>query len=230
MTGTPPSFADTPGSPAAAGARCPLRHAAGGSADRFGVPQRPFTAPFGVVSPQRYHERMPMAHLRHISIFHLIAAGGCTVETASGQRREVKAGDLLLMPFADEHKFLNGDAVEMAFASDIVRRGMIEGIWTANHGGGGAETRMVSGANRNSDDSMKPQTIRVSAPPPPWFAVHMPSITPATNDVGGQRHLGGIAVQELVLVRERHQQQVPGFDLAPLPLAVSTVQPPAAIR
>ena len=67
-----------------------------------------FTAPFGVVSPKRYDERMPMAHLRHISIFHLMAEGGCTVETASGTRRQVEAGDLVLMPFADQHKFLNG--------------------------------------------------------------------------------------------------------------------------
>jgi len=151
MTGTPPSFAETPGSPAAEGpdALSDMLRAVRLTGSVF-LSAR-FTAPFGVVSPQRYHERMPMAHLRHISIFHLIAAGGCTVETASGQRREVKAGDLLLMPFADEHKFLNGDAVEMAFASDIVRRGVIEGVWTANHGGGGAETRMVCGFIESSE-------------------------------------------------------------------------------
>ena len=151
MTGTPPSFAETPGSPAAEGpdALSDMLRAVRLTGSVF-LSAR-FTAPFGVVSPQRYDERMPMAHLRHISIFHLIAAGGCTVETASGQRREVKAGDLLLMPFAHEHKFLNGDATEMAFASDIVRRGVIEGIWTANHGGGGAETRMVCGFIESSE-------------------------------------------------------------------------------
>ena len=30
-----------------------------------------------------------MAHLRHVSIFHLVASGGCTVEIANGDRREV---------------------------------------------------------------------------------------------------------------------------------------------
>jgi hypothetical protein len=63
---------------------------------------------------------------------------------------------------------------------------------------------------------MKPQTIRVSAPPPPWFAVPYALDHAPANNVGGERHLGGVPVQELVLVRERHQQQVPGFDLAPL--------------
>ncbi len=42
------------------------------------------TAPFGLVSPKRYDERMPMAHLRHVSVFHLIAEGDCLIETASG--------------------------------------------------------------------------------------------------------------------------------------------------
>jgi len=80
MTGTPPSFAETPGSPAAEGpdALSDMLRAVRLTGSVF-LSAR-FTAPFGVVSPQRYHERMPMAHLRHISIFHLIAAGGCTVE------------------------------------------------------------------------------------------------------------------------------------------------------
>jgi hypothetical protein len=37
-----------------------------------------FTAPFGVISPKQLCEGTPMAHLRHISVFHLIAAGTCT--------------------------------------------------------------------------------------------------------------------------------------------------------
>src|SRR5580698_6251906 len=52
------------------------------------------TAPFGIVSPKRYDERMPMAHLRHISVFHLIAEGDCVIETASGARHQLAAGDL----------------------------------------------------------------------------------------------------------------------------------------
>jgi hypothetical protein len=81
-----------------------------------------------VVSPQRYDERMPMAHLRHISIFHLIAAGGCTVETASGSRREVKgrrpAADAVCGSSTSSWTAMPPD---MAFASDIVRPGADRG-------------------------------------------------------------------------------------------------------
>src|SRR3990170_4694307 len=72
-----------------------------------------FTAPFGVVSPKQFDPHSPMAHLRHVSIFHLIAAGACSVELASGERRMVSGGDILLMPFADQHKLWNGPTAEM---------------------------------------------------------------------------------------------------------------------
>ena len=104
-----------------------------------------FTEPFGVVSPKQYDARTPMAHLRHVSVFHLIAAGACTIEIATGERRTVSAGDVLLLPFADAHKFWRGDFVDMAFAPDLMRPGPVKGLWTVDHGGGGEATRMVCG-------------------------------------------------------------------------------------
>ena len=103
------------------------------------------TAPFGLISPKRFDEGMPMAHLRHISVFHLVAEGDCAIETASGARRQVVAGDLLLLPFADQHRLCKGTAPDIVFDPDLIRPGPIEGLWTVNHGGGGAETRIVCG-------------------------------------------------------------------------------------
>jgi AraC-like DNA-binding protein len=103
------------------------------------------TAPFGLVSPKRYDEHMPMAHLRHVSVFHLIAEGDCLIETASGTQRQLVAGDLLLLPFADRHTLRKGTAPDMVFDPKLFPRGPTEGIWTVNHGGGGAETRLVCG-------------------------------------------------------------------------------------
>jgi len=110
-----------------------------------------FTAPFGVVAPKYYDEQTPMAHLRHISIFHLIVAGACTFETAAGECREMTAGELLFLPFADQHKFWKGEPSEMAAASDIVEPGPIEGVWTVDYGGGGEELRMVCGFIESSE-------------------------------------------------------------------------------
>jgi hypothetical protein len=103
------------------------------------------TAPFGIVSPKRYDARLPMAHLRHISVFHFVAEGDCVIETASGARRQVGAGDLLLLPFADQHRFYKGTAPDMVFDPSLIRQGPIEGVWTVDYGGGGQETRLVCG-------------------------------------------------------------------------------------
>jgi hypothetical protein len=104
-----------------------------------------------VITPKRFDAGTPMAHLRHISIFHLIAAGSCTVELATGERRTVSAGDILLVPFADSHKFWSGHGAEMALASDLLRPSAIEGMASISHGGGGEETRMVCGFIESSE-------------------------------------------------------------------------------
>ena len=39
--------------------------------------------PFGVISPDQFDAGTPLAHLRHVSVFHLIASGSCT-SSASG--------------------------------------------------------------------------------------------------------------------------------------------------
>lgn len=144
MIGTPPSFAGTPES-----ARddydvlAEMLRAVRLTGSVF--LNACFSTPFGVISPKQYDETTPMAHLRHVSVFHLIAAGGCTIEIATGQRKNISAGDVLLLPFADAHKFWNGEFAEMAFGPDLIKPGPVKGMWTVNYGGGGQATRMVCG-------------------------------------------------------------------------------------
>jgi len=95
--------------------------------------------------------KRPLAHLRHISVFHLFVSGVCSLELASGERREIAAGDVLLMPFADQHKFWKGNPTEIAYGPDLVKPGPIEGMMTARYGGGGEETRVVCGFLESSE-------------------------------------------------------------------------------
>jgi AraC-like DNA-binding protein len=144
MTGTPPSFADAPEHSAhAPDVLSEMLRAVRLTGSVFFSGR--FSAPFGVVSPKRYDEHIPMAHLRHISIFHLIAAGGCWIETARGVQRQISEGDLVLMPFAAEHKFWSGEVRDFAFAPEIVHQGPVDGVWSMQYGGGGAETHLVCG-------------------------------------------------------------------------------------
>lgn len=150
MIGTPPSFAGTP--EIARGSRDLLIEMLRavrltGSVFLNGC----FTAPFGLISPKHFDDRTPMAHLRHISIFHLIAAGQCTVELATGMRAKLSAGDIVLMPFADEHRFWSEEGVTLAHANDLIRPGPLSGMWTIDHGGGGVATQMVCGFIESSE-------------------------------------------------------------------------------
>lgn len=155
MTKTPPSFAETPEN---------LRASRDLLADMLRAVRLTgsvflnarFTAPFGVISPKRFDQRMPMARMTHISIFHLIASGRCMIEIATGECKTVAAGDLLLVPFADAHKFWSGDGTEMAIAEDIIRPSPLNGMWYINHGGGGEETRMVCGFLESSEFLVSP--------------------------------------------------------------------------
>lgn len=110
-----------------------------------------YTAPYGIRSPKQFDAGMPAAHLRHISIFHLLTAGTCMFESASGTRRRLTAGDLLLIPFADAHQFWEGDEVEVVPVENTVRQSSHPGIWTSDHGGGGPETRLVCGLLESSE-------------------------------------------------------------------------------
>ncbi len=139
MTETPPSFADRP--PGADVLADMLRAVRLTGAIFL---KANFTEPFGILSPQRYDAAIPMAHLRHVSIFHYVASGGCMIETAGGACRELKPGDLVLLPFAAEHKLWRGKA-EFVPASSIVNLDSKEGVWSFSHGGGGTVTRFVCG-------------------------------------------------------------------------------------
>ena len=153
MTGTPPSFADTPAIITRSGDGPDLLSEVLRTVRLTGsvIFGGSFTAPFAVRTPKRWDEGTPFARLHHISVFHLIVEGACTFETACGKRREVTAGDVLLMPFADQHTFWNGDPPEIAYAPDIIRPGPIEGMVTARYGGGGEETRIACGFLESSE-------------------------------------------------------------------------------
>jgi AraC-like DNA-binding protein len=151
MTATPHSYTGTPDRRAAAGPDLLSEMLKAVRLTGSVFLHARFTAPFGVIAPKYYDAQTPMAHLRHVSIFHLIVAGGCTFETATGARRQVMAGDLLFLPFADHHKFWKGEPSEMAAAGEIVQPGPIEGVWTVNYGGGGDELRMVCGFLESSE-------------------------------------------------------------------------------
>jgi AraC-like DNA-binding protein len=157
-----------------------------------------FSTPFAVVSPKRYDAGTPMARLRHVSVFHLIAAGSCTIEIATGERKTITSGDILLLPFADAHTFWNGDYREKAFGPDLMRPGPVKGMWTVDYGGGGETTRMVCGFIESSEI---------------LFAPVFRSLPALVVDRTGEGNVGALltaTVREILLLADKAS---PGTDL-----------------
>jgi AraC-like DNA-binding protein len=103
------------------------------------------SAPFGIVIAPSEDPGMPIALVRNVSVFHLVVEGSCRIEIESGEQHPASAGDIVLLPTGATHRIFSDDGEEMEAARDLMRPGTIDGLWTLEHGGGGATTRILSG-------------------------------------------------------------------------------------
>ena len=115
-----------------------------------------FKTPFGIITPRHFDPNSPLAHFRHVSIFHLIASGSCIVEVDGAEPTRISAGDILLVPFADEHRFWNGEGAEMVRADALLRASLVPGMSQLTHGGDGEALRMVCGFIESSEFLIAP--------------------------------------------------------------------------
>lgn len=125
-----------------------------------------FRTPFGIVTPREFDAATPLSHLRHVSIFHLIVSGSCTLRVAGLEPIVVSAGDIVMLPFADEHRFWDGDNPDMANAEQLLKPSPVPGMWTIDHGGDGKATRMVCGFIESSEFLFAPVFRTL---PPLWI-------------------------------------------------------------
>lgn len=139
MTGPPPSLAETPDGDLLSELLSSVRLT--GSVFLDGQ----FTAPFGVISPAKWEYLPGLNRLRHVSVFHLVTEGRCSMLTQTAGEFQLAEGDLVLLPFTAEHRFWNGDHDGFRYGPDIVHDGPVPGVSVVDHGGGGERTRLVCG-------------------------------------------------------------------------------------
>jgi AraC-like DNA-binding protein len=96
------------------------------------------SAPWGVAVPA----------MAGYLLFHFVAAGRCRLEVPGAEARELRAGDLVLVPHGDGHRILSdaGALAEPLF--DIPRESANERYEVIRHGGGGAPVTLICGAVR----------------------------------------------------------------------------------
>jgi AraC-like DNA-binding protein/mannose-6-phosphate isomerase-like protein (cupin superfamily) len=97
-----------------------------------------FSAPWGLALP-------PM---RHCLMFHFVTAGRCLLDVKGSAIRELRPGDLALVPHGEGHRLISARGVPAARLFDLYREQVSDRYETLRHGGGGERTTVVCGAVR----------------------------------------------------------------------------------
>ena len=105
-----------------------------------------FSAPWAYRSPA---SAMLAAKLRpggrRVILLHIFTEGRCRVRLDRGEEAEVEAGDIVILPFADDHCVGDPDVARAVPAMDLMPPQPWGPVARIDHGGGGAATSMVCG-------------------------------------------------------------------------------------
>jgi AraC-like DNA-binding protein len=97
-----------------------------------------FTAPWGLELPP----------FEACMMFHVVTAGECWLEVDGAPRRQLRPGDLALVPHGEGHRLVSGEGVPAAKLFDLPRELVSDRYEVLRHGGGGAATTAICGLVR----------------------------------------------------------------------------------
>lgn len=108
-----------------------------------------------------------------VILFHVVASGRCWVSVREGPRHWARAGDVIVLPYGDQHRMGGVDDAEPVAISTFMQNPPWERMPVLQHGSGGSLTGVVCGY-LHSDDPLFDPTLRVF---PPVFVVRPPDGT-----------------------------------------------------
>jgi AraC-like DNA-binding protein len=100
--------------------------------------QSDLTAPWGMIFP-----RLPGSLM-----FHFVTEGRCWLGVDGVELRELRQGDLAIVPHGEGHRLLSDPGAHAVSLFDLPREDISERYELLRHGGGGASMRVVCGAVR----------------------------------------------------------------------------------
>jgi AraC-like DNA-binding protein len=106
-----------------------------------------------------------------VILFHVVANGTCWVQVADGERHWARTGDVIVLPYGDQHRMGGvGDAASVPLAT-IMPPPPWQTMPVIRHGSGGTQTDVVCGF-LHSEDLLFDPALRAF---PPVFVVRPPS-------------------------------------------------------
>jgi AraC-like DNA-binding protein len=114
------------------------------------------TAPWSLITNvDRAALKTSLAPDSRIIAFHYVVAGRLVAQAPGAAVQALEAGDLILLPRNDLHVLGSGPGVPPVPASQLIQGDEGGGPWWVDHGGGGAETRLICGF-LGGDPSIEP--------------------------------------------------------------------------
>ena len=107
---------------------------------------------------------------QRVILFHLVAGGCCWVALADGERHWAEAGDVIVLPYGDQHSMGGSADAELVSISTFLEPPPWEVLPIIRHGAGGDRTDVVCGYLHSEDPLFDPALRAL----PPVFVVHPP--------------------------------------------------------
>src|SRR3954468_11645978 len=103
-------------------------------------------------------------------LFHIVASGSCWGAVAGGVRHWAHAGDVIVLPYADEYTRGGATPAEAVSILGLLDLPPWDDIPVVRHGGGGEQTDLVCGYLHSEDPLFDPAMRAL----PPVFVVRLP--------------------------------------------------------
>jgi AraC-like DNA-binding protein len=111
-----------------------------------------------------------------VILFHVVASGTCWVRIGDGEKHWASAGDVIVLPYGDQHRMGGVDDADYVGLGTILQMPPWRQMPVIKHGAGGDRTDVVCGYLHSQDPLFDP-VLRVF---PPVFVVRPPE-GPAAN-------------------------------------------------
>jgi AraC-like DNA-binding protein len=130
-----------------------------------------FTECWAYESPPTGMASMLHPGAQRLILFHLVADGTCWVELPDGERHWAQRGDVIVLPYGDQHRVGGVGPADVVPIADLLSPPPWDRMPLVTLGGGGARTAIVCGYLHSEDPLFDPRLGAF----PPVFVVHPPA-------------------------------------------------------
>jgi AraC-like DNA-binding protein len=130
-----------------------------------------YTAPWACQSPTASElQRLLRSRAKRLVLFHVIAEGSCWIRLSSGEYLEANAGDVLVLPYADQHAMGVAEHVPAVPMASLLPAPPWDEVPVIRQGGGGGRTNVICGYLHCDSPLFEPVVNAL----PPVFSVTPP--------------------------------------------------------